>query len=156
MHTSCFGTDLFRLSLGPVVLPLFTYKHTVLGSVDQCVKWHKAHDAGQTETAWINLHSNLNSDRWHIYIYDLYSIQYIWILCHSNYEGINVFCKILPGNLCIGLCIWHRHGYQLYPERSHQRVHCLRSLDEPEGWREWYQIHKHYVYIIHMDRWYWY
>lgn len=66
VNTNWFGTDLFRLSLGPVVLSLFTYKHTVLGSVDQCVKWHKAHDAGQTETARINLHTNLKSDRWHM------------------------------------------------------------------------------------------
>lgn len=60
-----FGTDLFWLSLGPVVLPLFTYEHAVLGSVDQRVKWHKAHDAGQTETARVNLHTNLRSDRPH-------------------------------------------------------------------------------------------
>lgn len=58
-----FGSDLFWLSLGPVVLPLFTYEDAVLGSIDQHVKRHKAHDAGQTETARINLHTNLRSDR---------------------------------------------------------------------------------------------
>lgn len=65
VNANWFGTDLFRMSLGPVVLLLFTYKHAVLGSVDQCVKWHEAHNAGQTETARINLHTNLRSDRQH-------------------------------------------------------------------------------------------
>lgn len=60
-----FGSDLFWLSLGPVVLPLFTYEDAVLGSVDQHVKRHKGHDAGQTETARINLHTNLGSFRCH-------------------------------------------------------------------------------------------
>lgn len=58
-----FGSDLFWLSLGPVVLALFTYEDTLLGSVDQHVKRHEAHNAGETETARINLHTNLRSDR---------------------------------------------------------------------------------------------
>lgn len=60
-----FGSDLFWLCLCPVFLPHLTYKDTVLGSVDQHVKGHKGHDAGQTETARINLHTNLGSDRHH-------------------------------------------------------------------------------------------
>lgn len=62
-NNNCFGTDLFWLGLSPVVLPFFTYEHAVLGPVDQRVKWHKGHDAGQAETARINLHANLRSDR---------------------------------------------------------------------------------------------
>lgn len=58
-----FGSDLFWLSLSPVVLPLFTYEDAVLGSVDQHVKRHEAHDTGQTEAARINLHTNLRLDR---------------------------------------------------------------------------------------------
>lgn len=53
------NSDLFWLSLGPDVLPFLTYEHTLFGSVDKCVKWHKGHDAGQTETACFNLHTNL-------------------------------------------------------------------------------------------------
>lgn len=53
-------TDLFWLSLGPVVQPVLTYEHTFLCFVDQRVKWHKGHDAGQREAAGFNLHSDLN------------------------------------------------------------------------------------------------
>lgn len=60
-----FGSDLLRLSLRPGVLPLFTYEDRVLGSVHQHVKRHEAHDAGQTETARVNLHTNLRSDGCH-------------------------------------------------------------------------------------------
>lgn len=46
VNNNWFGSDLFWLSFGPVVLPLLTYEDAVLGSVDQHVKRHKAHDAG--------------------------------------------------------------------------------------------------------------
>lgn len=56
---SWFGSDLFWLCLGPVVLALFTDVDIVLCSIDQHVKGHKGHDAGEAETAFINLHTNL-------------------------------------------------------------------------------------------------
>lgn len=55
-------SHLFWLSLGPIVQCLLTYENTILGFVDQRVKWHKGHNAGQRETAGFNLHSNLKSN----------------------------------------------------------------------------------------------
>lgn len=55
-------SDLFWLSLGPVVQPVLAYEHTFLGFVDQRVKRHKGHDAGQREAAGFNLHSDLKSN----------------------------------------------------------------------------------------------
>lgn len=57
--------DLFWFCLSPVALPFLTYEHAELGSVDQHVKGHKRHNAGQAETACLNLHTNLSSDRRH-------------------------------------------------------------------------------------------
>lgn len=59
---SCSVTHLFWLSLGPIVQSVLTYENPILGFVDQCVKWHKGHNAGQRETAGFNLHSNLKSN----------------------------------------------------------------------------------------------
>lgn len=60
-----FATDLFWLRFSPVVLPLLTDEHALLGSVHQHVKWHEGNDAGQTEAAGINLHTNLKVSEAH-------------------------------------------------------------------------------------------
>lgn len=53
------STDLLWSSLGPVVLVLFTDKHTLLGPVDQHVEGHEGDDAGQAEAAGVDLHAHL-------------------------------------------------------------------------------------------------
>lgn len=87
-----FGFDLFWLSLCPVVLPHFTYEDTVLGSVDQQVKRQKGHDAGQTETARVNLHTNLRSDKDSItkpvyFTHKSNLKSYIWLFKESMYNS---------------------------------------------------------------------
>lgn len=58
-------SDLSGLSFSPLVQSLLADEDAVLGSVDQCVKRHKGHDAGQTETAGVNLHTDLKQKKHH-------------------------------------------------------------------------------------------
>lgn len=86
-------THLFWLSLGPIVQSVLTYENPILGFVDQCVKWHKGHNAGQRETAGFNLHSNLKSNT------TQEKIKLSELGREKNCSNSNV----LPGNLCIDL-----------------------------------------------------
>lgn len=113
--------NLFRMSLSPAVLALLTYENSVLGSVHQHVEGHKGHHTGQTETAGVNLHTNLRSDRQR----DKTAI----VIRFLNPASVTdrMCAQFLPGNLCICLYISHLRSYQLYPGRIHLRVRCLRS-----------------------------